>query len=264
MRIQQLLVILFLGMSQIVFAQHLQLREIKGEVGLLGGLASYNGDISPQVQFVSKNFGAFYKKQLNDYVGIRVNYEYLSLAGNDIQSDSLSYEFARGRYFYRRFHDISVMGEFHFFRFITGNKRFRFTPYLGFGVGVLLPLPDSTTPNVNGAVEKSIITMPINLGFKYNVTGPWNIFAEATYRFTNTDKLDYFADEDTYTSPLYPAINYQASTSGKDQYFGVKMGVSYNLLKVHGPDRIRKGNKAFYQANKGGEKKSLFGLFKRK
>jgi hypothetical protein len=106
--------------------------------------------------------------------------------------------------------------------------------------------------------------MPINLGFKYNVTGPWNIFAEATYRFTSTDKLDYFADEDTYTTPLYPVTNYQASTSGKDQYFGVKMGVSYNLLKVHGPDRMKKGNKAFYQVNKGLEKKSLFGLFKRK
>jgi hypothetical protein len=264
MRIQPLLVILFLGMSQFVFAQHLQLREIKGEIGLVGGLASYNGDISPQVQFVSKNFGAFYKKQLNDYVGIRVNYEYISLAGNDIQSPISSYEFERGLSFFRKFHDISLMGEFHFFRFITGNKRFRFTPYLGFGVGALLPLTDNQTPILKDTVGKTIITMPINLGFKYNVKGPWNIFAEATYRFTSTDKLDYFADEDTYSSPLYPDINYQASTSGKDQYFGLKMGVSYNLLKVHGPDRIRKGNKAFYQANKGGEKKSLFGLFKRK
>jgi hypothetical protein len=33
---------------------------------------------------------------------------------------------------------------------------------------------------------------------------------------------------------------------------------------VHGPDRMKKGNKAFYQVNKGLEKKSLFGLFKRK
>ena len=261
MRIQPLLIILFLGISQIVFAQHLQLRQIKGEIGLGGGLASYNGDISPQLQFLSKNFGAFYKKQLNDYVGVRVNYEYVSLAGNDLQAPITSYEFERGLLFYRDFHDISIMGEFHFFRFITGNKRFRFTPYLGFGVGTLLPISD-TTNILKDLSEKRIITMPINLGFKYNVTGPWNIFAEATYRFTNSDKLDYFADEDVPAPSS--GINYQASTSGKDQYFSLKMGVSYNLLKILGPDRVRKGNKAFYQANMGGEKKSLFGLFKRK
>ena len=264
MRTQQFLIILFLGISQIGFAQHLQLREVKGEIGLMGGLASYNGDISPQIQFINNNFGAFYKKQLNDYVSIRVNYEFLSLVGNDLQSPISSYEFKRGLSFFRKFHDISLMGEFHFFRFITGNKRFRFTPYLGFGIGTLLPLTDNETPILKDTVGKRIITMPINLGFKYNVTGPWNIFAEATYRFTSSDKLDYFADEDTYTT-LFPVVtNYQASTSGKDQYFGLKMGVSYNLLKVHGPDRMKKGNKAFYQANKGGDKKSLFGLFKRK
>ena len=124
MRIQPLLIILFLGISQIVFAQHLQLRQIKGEIGLGGGLASYNGDISPQLQFLSKNFGAFYKKQLNDYVGVRVNYEYVSLAGNDLQAPITSYEFERGLLFYRDFHDISIMGEFHFFRFININHDF--------------------------------------------------------------------------------------------------------------------------------------------
>ena len=263
MRIQHLLVILFLCFTQTVFAQHLQLREIKGEIGVMGGFTSYNGDISPKVQFVSENFGAYYKKQLNDYVGLRINYEYVALAGNDGQSDSLSYEFQRGLYFYRQFHDISIMGEFNFYRFITGNKRFRFSPYLGFGVGVLLPISDPVS-NLTDTVGKRIITMPINLGFKYNIKGPWNIFAEASYRFTNSDKLDYFADADIHVSPLFPTTTYQASTSGKDQYFGVKLGVSYNLLKVHGPDRLPRGNKAFYQANKDGQKKGLFGLFNRK
>ncbi|MFY8165777.1 MAG: DUF6089 family protein [Sediminibacterium sp.] len=258
MRIKYFLLVFFLSVSQFLFAQHLQLREIKGEVGVFGGLATYNGDISPQIQFLTKDFGAFYKKQLNDYAGVRVNYESLSLAGNDFQSiDLTGYEFQRGMSFYYKFHDVSIMGEFHFFRFITDNKNYRFTPYLGFGVGTLLPA-DSTTKALLKK-EKRIITMPINLGFKYNITGPWNVFAEATYRFTSSDRLDSFADSD-----VLPGSVFQASTSGKDQYYSVKMGISYNLIKIHGPDLISDRNKAFYQTGMGREKKSLFRFFKRK
>ena len=47
-------------------AQYLQLVENKGEFGVFAGQASYNGDLAPNLQFLSTNFGGFYKKQLND------------------------------------------------------------------------------------------------------------------------------------------------------------------------------------------------------
>ena len=59
-----LFLFVFLSCSQFVMAQHTELSENKGEVGLLMGLASYQGDIAPDVQVYYRNYGAFAKKQL--------------------------------------------------------------------------------------------------------------------------------------------------------------------------------------------------------
>ncbi len=264
MRNQYLIIIAFLFTSQLVTAQHLQLIENRGEIGVLGGVSSYVGDIAPDIQFLTKNYGAFYKKQLNDYVGIRVSYEYVDLAASDRQSID-AFISQRSLYFQRTFHDVSVMGEFYFLRFIDGNKRYRFTPYLGFGFGALKSI--TATPNLAGSKTQRTLVMPLNFGLKYNIGGPWNILGEATYRFTNSDYIDYFGDENTYTPPNN-ATTYQASTSGKDQYFSLKLGLSYNLLKVYGPENNKNYTKGLFgkkreKADKS-SKRSLFSIFKRK
>ncbi len=115
-------------------AQHLQLINDKGEVGAFTGYGSYNGDIASDVQFIKMNYGAFYKKQLNAYIGLRVNYEKLNLGASDVSSQN-AYDFARGFIFQRDFHEISVLSELYFNRFITDRKNFRVTPYLSFGAG---------------------------------------------------------------------------------------------------------------------------------
>ncbi len=264
MRNQYLIIIAFLFTSQLVTAQHLQFIENRGEIGVVGGVSSYVGDIAPDIRFLTKNYGAFYKKQLNDYVGLRVSYEYVDLAASDRQSTD-TYISQRSLYFQRTFHDVSVMGEFYFLRFIDGNKRFRFSPYLGFGFGALKSITSS--PNLAGSKTQRTLVMPLNFGLKYNIGGPWNILGEATYRFTNSDYIDYFGDENTYIPP-YNSTTYQASTSGKDQYFSLKMGLSYNLLKVYGPDRDKKRKKGLFgktrEKSDNSSKRSLFSIFKRK
>jgi hypothetical protein len=108
--------------------------------------------------------------------------------------------------------------------------------------------------------------MPLTIGFKYNVVGSFNVFGEFTYRFTNSDQLDHFGDNNIYPKE---GINYQASTSGKDQFFSAKLGLSYNFLRIYGPDprpKAKRDNlfsKTSKSSNKG-TKKSLFGFFKRK
>jgi hypothetical protein len=259
--------ILFLGFlfsTQTVQAQHIQLIENKGEIGVTAGVASYIGDIAPDIQFLSKNYGAFYKRQLNDYIGIRFNYEYLDLAANDGQSNN-AYINQRNLYFQRTFHDLSIMGEFYFLRFIDGNKRYRFSPYLGFGFGALKSI--SWTPNLTNSKTQRTLVMPINFGLKYNVKGPWNVLAEATYRFTNSDYIDFFGDENSYKPP-YSTFTYQPSTSGNDQYFSLKMGISYSLLSIYGPDYAKKEKKGFFEkSQKNGNNSSktgIFSIFKRK
>ena len=277
MRKQFIYLLFLLFFTTSVQAQYLQLVENKGEFGVFAGQASYNGDIAPNLQFLTTNFGGFYKRQLNDYVGLRLNYEIVPLGAFDSLTANNVNSYVRGRslYFKTTYQDISLMTELYFLKFINGNKKYRFSPYLGFGVGYLSPLKDTSTPlrdssnyKIPGASTKApnIISMPLTIGFKYNVVGSFNVFGEFTYRFTNSDQLDHFGDQDIHPNG---GINYQASTSGKDQFFSAKLGLSYNFLRIYGPDprpKAKRDNlfsKTSKSSNKG-TKKSLFGFFKRK
>ena len=130
-----LLFVLFIGSS--VSAQHLQLINDRGEAGVFMGYSSYNGDVASDIQFVKMNYGAFYKKQLNEYIGLRLNYEKLNIGASDANSQNV-YDLARGFVFERDFHEITVLSELYFNRFITDRKDYRFSPYLGFGAGTIL------------------------------------------------------------------------------------------------------------------------------
>lgn len=262
-------------------AQYLQLSENRGEIGVFQGMAGYRGDISPgNYKTFNPSYGGFYKKLLNDYIGIRINYEKITLQGNDSLSSSLylnprmppvtNYRPpSRNLNFERVGHDFSFMMELYFLKFIDGNNHYRFSPYLSFGVSTFQTFDSAAFNNstIHSHMLDSSLTIsyPINFGFKYNIIGPFNIFGEATYHFTNSDKLDFFSDEDKIARG---ASVFQGSTSGKDQYFSFKMGLSYNLLRIYGPDKkFNEKKKSTFgdeePVKKTSNKKGLLNLFKR-
>jgi hypothetical protein len=281
----------FIGMTHLTQAQHLQLIENRGEIGLFGGQSSYRGDIAPDNFKFYNSYGAFYKKNFNDYGGFRLNYEQIRIGANDTLSSN-SYASRRGFFFSRQFHDISLMGEFYFTRFLPGNKGYRFTPYLGIGVGYLLeannanfgmdslstvvrPFLIDSVKFPNLSPSKGIFHLPVQIGFKYNLNKRWNIFAEAMYRFTLSDELDFFSDVQLLVQTQKiatgtSAYNYQGSRSGKDQFFSVKGGISYNLIKIYGEEKWKPGKRSKLASQKERETKQkksgfLSGLkFKRK
>ena len=288
-----------IGMTHLSQAQHLQLMENRGEIGLFAGQSSYRGDIAPDIFTFNNNFGAFYKKQYNDYAGFKLNYEQLQLSSNDSASKNI-YAKNRGFFFSRQFNDISLTGEFYFTRFLPGNKAYRFTPYLGVGVGylfeskvssfgidtmstVLRPLQIDSVIYPNHSASKGIIHFPVQIGFKFNLTRRWNIFAEAMYRFALSDELDFFPDGQLmehrqkngsgskfmiggpFDQQRIGAGNYlskyQGSRSGKDQFFSVKAGISFNLLKIYGEEKFKPGKRsklASLKEKEGGQDKSGF------
>jgi opacity protein-like surface antigen len=248
--LKQILIFCFLiGMTHLAQAQHLQLMENRGEIGLFAGQSSYRGDIAPDIFTFNNNFGAFYKKQYNDYAGFRLNYEMVQLSNDDLLSNNV-YANSRKFFFSRNFHDISLMGEFYFTRFLPGNKAYRFSPYLGIGAGYMFELgEEESNPLTTLTVQKSFFNFPIQLGFKFNLTQHWNLFTEASYRFSATDELDYLIDGQLYSSPGASAIKYQGSRSGKDQFFSVKGGISYSLIKIYGEEKFKPGKRS--KSNRG-------------
>lgn len=282
-----------IGMTHLSQAQHVQLIENRGELGLFGGQSSYRGDIAPDVLKWDNSLGFFYKQQYNDYAGLRVNYELIQLGANDMFSYN-PYAYSRGFTFSRKFHDISVMSEFYFTRFLPGNKRYRFTPYLGIGAGYSLEIGNGKK-NVSTAAygneldsislppvstSKGYFNFPLQIGFKYNISQRWNIFGEAMYRFMNTDELDFIADGaliiQTQKVASVPVdarpivLKYQGSRSGSDQFFSIKGGISYNLFNIYGASTSKPGKKsksASRKANENRPKKTGFSSrfkFKRK
>lgn len=227
-----LLIYLLLFLSTTLSAQHLELSENKGEAGFMFGLTSLNGDLAPDKQFFTKSAGAFYKKQLNDYVGIKLNYTQFTLFADDGLSSN-AYAKERGLGFARKYNEISILSELYFNRFITHKKNYRFSPYFGFGFGYLL---DTATP-----VIKDRMVVPVNFGFKYNIVDHFTVFAEYMHRFTFSDNLDYLSDGMTH---LVGKNNFQGSRAGNDEYFSIHVGISYNLRKIYGMEPDYRPKKA--------------------
>lgn len=240
-----LFLFVFLCCSQFVMAQHTELSENKGEVGLLMGLASYQGDIAPDAQVFYRNYGAFVKKQLNSYVGVRLNVEMQKLASHDMLSLD-PYAILRNANFQINTIEASAMGEFYFLNYISGSRNKKFTPYVGFGVGYLYTLDTirnnntsvvilSTAALLDGEQKQSPLnlTFPLNLGFKFNVYRRFNILAEATYRYSTTDKLDFVDGNATPVTSAAP-FGYQGSASGNDRFFSAKLGISYSFNNIYG------------------------------
>lgn len=262
--------------------QHLQLVENRGEIGVFAGQASYRGDIASDQQLFKNGFGAYYKKQFNDYGSIRLNYEFIQLGAHDSTSGNI-YSKYRNYYFSNQFHDISLMGEFNFARYLPGNKQYRFTPYLSVGVGYLLS-PQKTKIGVDTLASilaalkidsliypttqpvKGFLHFPIQVGFKFNLTRRINLFAEAMYRFITSDELDLLADGQVLVHTQKVATgtdkyNYQGSRSGNDQAFSIKTGISYNLIKIYGEEKWKPGKRsklASLKDKEAGDKKSGF------
>ena len=298
---------LLIGMTHLAQAQHLQLLENRGEIGFFQGQASYRGDIAPDHFKFNNIIGGYYKKQYNDYAGFKLNYEQIRLSSNDSISNSI-YAKNRGFFFDRQFNDISLTGEFYFTRFLPGNKAYRFTPYLGIGVGYLFESKPSSFGIDTSSVllrplkidsvifpsltpSKGILHFPVQIGFKYNLTRRWNIFAEAMYRFAFSDELDFFADgqlvvhrqknvfannlmiggsfDEEKTGPgnaLSKYQEYQGSRSGKDQFFSFKAGISFNLIKIYSEEKFKPGKRSKLASLKeqeaGQDKPGFFGRLK--
>ena len=250
---------LFIGFT--VSAQHLQLVSDVGEFACYSGYSSYNGDVATDVMFMRSNYGAYYKKYLNNFIGLRFNYEKINLYASDFKSSN-SFELTRNFEFARNFHEFSIISEHYFNRFISGRKFYKFSPYLSFGIGYLFNTNIDFSSNLPNGARNRILTFPINLGLKYSIYENWNVFVEYKNRKTTSDYIDHLSDKDEFNK-------IQGSKAGKDVLLSFSIGISYNFRKVFGfeqqtpSDRKRKfADKRMIEEKF--IKPSKFRIFKRK
>ncbi len=194
----------------------------QGEMGISIGVGTYFGDLNTTTDLSHPKFaaGGFYSKQFNNYIGFKVSGNYAFLG----YSDQYSYnpvQKRRNLSFNTNVWEVSICGQYNFFKFSPGFPDYSFTPYVSIGLGAFSfdpyaylngqkyylrtigtegqgsPLYPNLTPYKNVA-----ICIPVGIGFKKALNERFNIFGEVIYRFTNTKYLDDVSG--TYAPDAFP------------------------------------------------------------
>jgi len=199
-------------------------KETHWEVGGFLGASNYIGDLAPDLKMNMTRpvLGLAGKYNFNNYVATGLELNAGWIAGNDSNFESLKY---RGLSFRSSILEVSGQIELNFFRFGTGPRDSRFTPYIYTGLSFFKfnPVTDyagdkyylermstegqgvlANTPEKYSLFQ---LAVPIGAGIKFNVATNWNIMVHGAYRSTFTDYLDD-------VSSLYVNNDALANTAG--------------------------------------------------
>ena len=207
-----------------VRAQTLEAYSHQAEYGFSIGLGHYFGDLNTSAQINRPKFagGLFFRKQINNYVGVRISGNYAFLGYSDLYSNN-TVEQQRNLSFNTNVWEMSVSGDFNFFKFVPGFDEYRFTPYVSLGIGVfsfdpyaylggekylLRPLGTEGQGSALYPDRKPYspiaLCVPFGVGVKYAINERMNVFGEVSYRFTNTDYLDDVST--SYAPDAFPPL----------------------------------------------------------
>jgi hypothetical protein len=203
----------------------------EGEFGIGIGAGQYFGDINTRGRLNTPKLAAslFFRKNFGNYIAMRIGASFAQLGYSDQYNTHNSYMYSRNLSFNSKVWELSLQGDFNFFRFMPGEPEYSFTPYITLGAGVfsydpyaylqgqkifLRPLgtegqgsslyPDRKQYSSMG------ISIPFGAGIKYAFNERINIGFEVLHRFTNTDYLDDVSK--TYVNPAVFPLNPDGST----------------------------------------------------
>lgn len=203
-------VLAFLFAVSATHAQYYFGEQRLGEVGLAVGAGHYFGDLNTRANINRPKLsaGAFYIKQFNDYIGLKLAVNYAFLGYSDTYSKNATQRL-RNLSFNSNVWEASLSGQFNFFHYNPGVEGSNFTPYVSLGVGAfsydpyaylegtkyfLRPLGTEGQNSPQNADRKAYGTVaacfPLSVGLKFGLSPGTNVFIEAGYRFTTTDYLD--------------------------------------------------------------------------
>lgn len=204
----------------------------EGEFGVGFGAAHYFGDLNTRANLNRPKMAAtvFFRKNLGNYIAARLGVSFAKLGYSDTYNSFNKQMFSRNLSFNSNVWELSLQGDFNFFRFMPGEPAYSFTPYITLGAGIftydpyaylrdekilLRPLntegQGSTLYPDRKPYSSMAISIPFGGGIKYAFNERINIGFEVLHRFTNTDYLDDVSK--TYVeSSLFPP-NPDGSTS---------------------------------------------------
>lgn len=229
----------------------------EGEFGIGIGAGHYFGDLNTRARLNAAKLAAsvFFRKNLGNYIAVRIGASFAQLGYSDQYNTHNEYMYRRNLSFNSKVWELSLQGDFNFFRFMPGEPEHSFTPYITLGAGVfsydpyaylrgekvfLRPLgtegqgsslyPDRKQYSSMG------ISIPFGGGIKYALNDRFNIGFEILHRFTNTDYLDDVSK--TYVDPSVFPPNPDGTTS----HALLLSDRSYEIGEPIGAPNVQRGN----------------------
>src|SRR5690625_663005 len=222
-----------------------------GEVGFGLGASNYYGDLNRHSGFeaVKVSAGAFYRHFFGQRFGAGLHINYAQLGYSDLYNKE-DFQRRRNLSFNTEVWAFTLQGDFNFFKFEPGSRKYFFTPYLSLGAGIfhfnpyayyqdgkyfLQPLgtegqgsadfPDWQKYNLWA------LALPVEVGLKYNLNKQWNLFLSASYFFTGTDYLDdvstTYAGVDAFNSKCTAEQQVAAHLQDRSDAYGAPIGEKY-------------------------------------
>ena len=204
----------------------------EGEFGFGVGAGHYFGDLNTRARLNRAKLAgtAFFRKNLGNYIAVRIGASFAQLGYSDQYNTHNTYMYQRNLSFNTKVWEVTLQGDFNFFRFMPGELTDNFTPYITLGVGVfsydpyaylqgqkiyLRPLGTEGQGSAFYPDRKSYSSMgiciPFGAGIKYSFNERINVGFEILHRFTNTDYLDDVSK--TYVDPAVFPSNPDGSPS---------------------------------------------------
>ena len=249
----------------------------EGQFGITAGAAHYFGDLNTRAAINRPKIavGAFFRKQFDPYIGLRISAHFLQLGYSDVYSKN-DFQKRRNLSFNTNIWELALQGDFNFLKYIPNDPNHNFTPYVTLGAGVfsydpyaylqgekvyLRPLNTEGETFYQGrkAYGTMAICFPIGIGVKYSLNQNINLSFEITHRFTTTDYIDdvstTYIGADKFPSPngqpsqayLLQDRSYETGepigvegrqrgwSKQNDQYIIAEFGVSFNLSSYRCP-----------------------------
>ncbi len=197
----------------------------EGEFGIGLGASHYFGDLNTRARLSRAKLAGslFFRKNFGNYIALRIGATFAQLGYSDKYNTHNEYMHTRNLSFNTKVWELSLQGDFNFFRFMPGEPEYSFTPYITFGAGVFSYDPYAYlrgekvflralgTEGQGAALypdrkqySSMGISIPLGAGVKYSFNDRINIGFEVLHRFTNTDYLDDVSK--TYVDPsVFPS-----------------------------------------------------------
>ena len=204
----------------------------EGEFGFGIGAGHYFGDLNTKARLNRAKIAGtiFFRKNLGNYIAVRIGATFAQLGYSDQYNTHNTYMYSRNLSFNSKVWELTLQGDFNFFRFMPGDPDYSFTPYITLGAGIFsydpyaylkgekIPLRSLGTEGQGSTLypdrkqySSMAICIPFGAGIKYSFSEKINIGFEVLHRFTNTDYLDDVSK--TYVDPAVFPLNPDGSVS---------------------------------------------------